>query len=233
MNFIRFVLVLTSVAFLSLPSISGQTCFGVEIKKGGGVEMDSYNARGKKEGTIKYHFADVRSEDGMTVIDIELESLSSKGKTEYTNKYSIKCSGDELIIDTESLINEEQSKAMEAYEMTFTGTGIQMPGKLSVGQKLKDASLKGRGNVSTVPVTTDITMANRQVTSKETITVPYGQFDAYKITSDFRMKTVSVIPITMEYQSVSYRVPGVMWDLKSETYRKGKLMSYTELVKVF
>lgn len=227
--FIQFAFLTT----LSISSVQGQNCLGVTLKKGGGVEMDSYNAKGKKQGTIKYVYTDVRNENGMTVIDVEYENISAKGKTEFTNKYSIKCTGDEIIIDSESMISEEQYKSMESYEMKFSGNGIQIPNHLSVGQKLQDASLNGRGNISTVPVTTDITISNRHVEAKESVTVPYGKFDAFKIKSDFRMKTVSVIPITIEYQTVSYRIPGELWDLKSETFRKGKLVSYTELVKVY
>jgi hypothetical protein len=47
------------------------------------------------------------------------------------------------------------------------------------------------------------------------------------------MEMVMGFPVKMEMQSVSYRAPGIVWDLKTETYRKGKLMGYSELAKIY
>ena len=117
-------------------------------------------------------------------------------------------------------------------EMKFTSKDIVFPAKLSVGQTLPDASLHGEGSNGPM-MTTDMTITNRKVMSKETITVPAGTFDTYKVTSDMNVATRAIVKINFDFNTVSYRSDKVLWDVKTETYRKGKLMAITELSKIF
>jgi DNA/RNA-binding domain of Phe-tRNA-synthetase-like protein len=82
-------------------------------------------------------------------------------------------------------------------------------------------------------VTFNMIISNRNVNSLEKLTVPAGTYDAYKISSDMNMEMAMGIPVKVAMQSVSYRAPGILWDLKTETYRKGKLMSYSELSRIY
>lgn len=79
----------------------------------------------------------------------------------------------------------------------------------------------------------DLNITNRKVESKEKITVAAGSYEAFKIPSDVAIKMVTIIPITFEYQVISYVSANEIWDLKTETYRKGKMVGYSELVRVF
>ncbi len=195
--------------------------------------MASFDAKGKPEGTLKYKFAKVSQEDGYTVADVELESFSSKGKSQYKQKFSMKCNGNESLIDASSLVMEEQLKSFESYNMKLTSNDIVYPNQFSVGQTLKDASLSGTGDMSGIPIAFDMNITNRKVVAKEKISVGAGEFEAYKITASNKMTNKTVITINLEFETVSYRSPGVIWDIKSETYRKGKLLSRTELTKIY
>jgi len=104
---------------------------------------------------------------------------------------------------------------------------------LSVGQTLKNASLKGEGASGPLAIVINMLISNRKVESQEKLTIPAGTFDAYKISSDMNMETKMGLGVKMDFHTISYRAPGVLWDLKSETYRKGKLMATTELTKIY
>lgn len=222
-------LVLIAGATVSL----AQECFGTPIKEGGGFEMASLNAKGKPQGVIKYKFVKVSQEGGDTVVDVEVEGLSEKGKPEYTTRYTMRCNGNESRIDASSLMMADQAKSLESFNMQFTSDDIIMPDKLTVGQSLKDASLHGKGEASGLQVVFEMDITDRKVEAKEKIKVGAGEFDAFKVTSTMTMKTKTIMNITVDFQSVSYRAPGVIWDVKTETYRKGKLMGITELVKIY
>jgi hypothetical protein len=71
------------------------------------------------------------------------------------------------------------------------------------------------------------------VTGKESLTVPAGTFEVYKITSDMTITNKTLVNLSFDFQTVSYRAPEVLWDLKTETYRKDKLMGYSVLTKIF
>ncbi len=195
--------------------------------------MTSFDGKGKSTGTLKYKFAKVAREGDYTVVDIVLESFSSKGKSELTQKFTMKCNGNESFVDASSLVMEDQMKSFESFNMKFTSNDIVYPNRLSVGESLKDASLKGTGDMSGIPITFDMNIINRKVAAQEKLKVGAGEFDAYKITSTNKMTTKTIANINLEFETVSYRAPGVLWDLKTETYRKGKLMATSELSKIY
>jgi hypothetical protein len=124
-------------------------------------------------------------------------------------------------------------KSFENMEMKFTYDNIEYPTKYSVGDKLKEASVKGTGKSGPMAISFNMLIKNRTVAGQEKLTIPAGTYDAFKINSDMHMEMVMGFPVKMEMQSVSYRAPGLIWDLKTETYRKGKLMGYSELSKIY
>jgi hypothetical protein len=222
-------LILSFVSVLSF----GQECAGLKMKAGSGFEMNNFDGKGKATGKLIYKIVNVTSEGSATVLTIEMESLNSKGKSEMKNTYKMKCDGNTLVLDASSLVSAEQLKTFENMEMKFTYDDIEYPGNLAVGQKLKDASVKGEGKSGPMSITFKMLIQDRLVASKEKITIAAGTFDAFKITSNMNMETFMGMSLKYEMNTVSYRAPGVLWDLKSETYRKGKLMSYSELAKIF
>lgn len=228
-----FSLLICFLFILTGYSSHAQECFGVPVREGGGFEMANFDSKGKPTGSLKYKFAGVKQEAGITIVDVELESVSTKGKTEYKQKFSMKCDGNQILVDAASLMMEDQQKSFESFNMTFESNDVVYPNALSVGLTLPEASLKGKGDMTGIPVTLDMKVSDRKVTSREKITVGAGEFDAYKITSTIHMTTKTIANISFQVETVSYRAPGVLWDIKSETYRKGKLVSRSELTRIY
>jgi hypothetical protein len=226
---------LLTTLFLIIISIQiyAQECAGIKMKQGSGFEMTNYDAKGKSLGKLDYKIAKVETQGANTIVTIDMESFNNKGKSEMKNSYKMTCDGKTLILDANSLISQDQLKSFENMEMKFTYDDIEFPAQYKVGEKLKDASVKGTGTSGPMAVNFNMFIKNRQVASQEKITIPAGTFDAYKINSDLNMEMVMGFPVKMEMSSVSYRAPGVIWDLKTETYRKGKLMGYSELTKIY
>jgi len=68
---------------------------------------------------------------------------------------------------------------------------------------------------------------NRQVGNRETLTTPAGKFDCIKIKQDVVTKT----GFTVTIETVQWYAEGV-GVVKSESYRKDKLIGYSELTKL-
>ncbi|NIJ53094.1 TapB family protein [Dyadobacter arcticus] len=224
--------ILLCLSAFSTPSVA-QECMGFNLKEGSGFEMNNFDGKGKPSGKLIYKIAKIASEGASTVFSVDMESLDTKGKSQLKNSYKLKCTGNVLIMDASSMINQEQLKSFQNMEMKFTYDNIEYPTKYSVGDKLKDASVKGEGKSGPMGITYNMHIKNRTVASQEKLTVPAGTYDAYKINSDLNMEMVMGFPVKMEMQTISYRAPGIIWDLKTETYRKGKLMAYSELSKIY
>lgn len=195
--------------------------------------MDSFDGKGKLIGKLTYKIVSVTNEGGKMLITVDFESFDNKGKSEIKNTYKMHCDGTAITLDTKSLINPEQMKSFGNMQMKFSSDDIVYPAKLSVGETLKDASLKGEGMSGPLPINFTMNIMNRKVESQEKITIPAGTFDTYKITSDMKMETKMGLGIKMEMNTTSWRAPGIIWDVKSETYRKGKLMNSMVLTKLY
>ena len=114
-------------------------------------------------------------------------------------------------------MNREFMGGMEGMELNISGTALEMPKQLTVGQSLPDAEaeIEVRNNGFKM-MTMQHTVTNRKVEAKESVTTAAGTFDCYKISYDFEFKWVS--------EGV-----GVV---KAEYYnKKGKLESSEELTK--
>jgi hypothetical protein len=227
------ILLLLMLFFISLMPASAQDCLGATMKAGSGFDMNTFDGKGKPTGTIQYKITKVVPEGGFSVITLEMEVFNPKGKSELKNAYKIRCNGTTMMVDASTLINQEQMKSFENFQMKFTSTDIEYPVRMTVGEKLKDASLKGTGSSGPLAITINMLISNRNVESQEKITIPAGTFDAFKITSDMKMETKMGLGMTIDMNTISWRAPGVLWDLKSESYRKGKLVSRTELAKIY
>lgn len=212
----------------------GQDCLGMAFKTGMAFELSHFNGKDKPIGKVVYQVKDVHKEGSSTVMDITAQFEDEKGKQQapYTIKYV--CTGNELVADMSGMMQAMQSGGMKDMEMKLKTNKLVYPGKLSVGQKLSDgqmeADLNSKGNTM---MTMNMTMTNRQVDSKESITTPAGTFDAYKISSDISLENrVMGMPIRNTMRMVSYRTDKQLFDIKSESYNKnGKLMGYSLLTK--
>ncbi|TDB67880.1 TapB family protein [Arundinibacter roseus] len=229
----KLVIALLLLASWTTNFTYAQECMGVALKVGGGFEMITYDGRGKESGRLTYVIKNISKQGADTKIDMEFESMDKKGKSEMKTTYTMLCNGNELRVDANAFLGEEQRKSFQSFEMTFTSKDIVYPGNLSVGQKLPDGSLSGEGATGPMAIEVDMVMNNRKVEAKEKITVPAGTFDTHKITSDMNVSTKTIMKMAFDFQTVSYRANGVLWDVKTETYRKGKLISSTVLSKLF
>ena len=227
------LLCLLFTASIITTRLQAQKCMGVNVKTGMGFEMATYNAKDKPTGKIVYTIKDVSTDNGATVMSMEMQSFDAKDKPQMTNSYKCTCKGNDLMVDMTSMLAGQENPMFKDAKMTFTSNDLVYSETYAVGAALKDASLKGQGVMGGgMNLNYDMVMKNRKVTGQENITVPAGTFNAYKITSDMTVNTKTIVNISFDFQTVSFRAPGVLWDVRTETYRKDKLLSYSVLTKL-
>jgi hypothetical protein len=228
--FISFLFAL----FLLTTQIQAQKCMGVSVKAGTGFEMINYSAKDKPTGRLLYTIKEVTNDNGATVMKMEVQSFDAKDKPQMTNSYQCRCNGNELMIDMTAMMASQENPMLKDAQMTFTSNDLIYSDNYTVGSTLKDASLNGQGTMGGgMNISYGMTLKNRKVAGQESLIVPAGTFKVYKVTSDMTVNNKTVINISFDFQTVSYRAPEVLWDIKTETYRKDKLMGYSVLSKLF
>lgn len=193
--------------------------------------MESYNAKGKLTGRNHQQVTSFTSSGNNYAAKIHTVMYDAKDKETMQGDLNFTCQNGTMLIDMRNLVSEEQLKAFQSYQMKLESENLEVPTSLSAGQSLKDGTMSISTVDSPIPMTMDITVTDRKVVGKESITTPAGTFDCYKITSNLTVKTKMAIGFTLTMSSVEWLAPKVAV-VKSESYNKnGKLQGYTILTK--
>ena len=113
----------------------------------------------KKEGIVNYQVTNITD----NVATIKTKISDEKGKEITTSDYKITCDGNSISIDFKSMMNQNMFKQYKDMDMDITGTNIELPNNLQVGQSLKDANLNMAINMGGMKMNMSINMINRKV----------------------------------------------------------------------
>ncbi len=195
-------------------------------KKGIEFEYAHYNNKNKLEYTNSTRVTDVVLKDGGWIIQTDNVSTDNKGATTHQWKQEYRCKDGVLSFDMNSLFDQKQMSEFKDMEVQVVSDKLEIPSTLSVGQALNNGSATmSVSNQGMRIMTMSATITNRKVESKESITVPAGTFDCFKITYNIETKSI----FTVQATAAEWYAKGVGM-IKQESYdKKGKLAGYTVL----
>ncbi|SFD13652.1 TapB family protein [Algibacter pectinivorans] len=216
------IIILIGLFFISVSSYSQTACKAYyPFEEGVTFEITNYNKKGKKEGVVNYEVTNIIG----NTATIKTIIYDAKGKEVTTTSYDIMCDGNTVSIDFKSMINPDMLKQYKDMEMEVTGTNIELPNDLQVGQSLKDANMNMAINMGGINMNIGVNIVNRKVGQKESITTPAGTFNCFALSYDNEIK----MAMKMTFKIKEWIAEGV-GVVKSESYNKnGKLMGYSEL----
>lgn len=213
---------------LSATSFS-QSCDGLfPMKKGTVIETQSFNAKGKLQGTSRQTILAVDNIDNGVAITMKGEQLDDKGKPEFEQDLKMRCVDDVFYMDMKDMLDPKTMGGFKDMEISFSGTDLAFPARMAVGQTLPDGNIDVSISSSGFSVMNmKLKTLNRKVEGYESVTTPAGTFDCFKITYDMEMKTI--VNVNMKGTQWVAKNTGVV---KSEQYdKKGNLTGYTLLSK--
>ena len=205
----------------------GQSCSKYyPMNEGASFQYTSYDKKGKTEGIADYKVTDVSTNGGATQATMTIALKDEKGKEVYNTSYTFSCSDNKVTIDYESLMSNSMIEQMQDMEMEITGTDIELPNELSVGQALSDANVAMKIDMGGMTMDMKVDMVNRKVEKQENVTTPAGTFNCYVIYSDYES---NMMMVSQAFPSRLWLAEGVGM-IKQETYKKnGEVMSNTIL----
>jgi hypothetical protein len=218
--------VVTMILFLFISVGTAQECNSYyPLTEGLTAQVTSYDKKGKTTATVDYAIVDVRVDNGLKIAKISSAVKDEKGNLIATTNYNVTCNGDVVSIDFKSLMSPQLIDEYKKLDFEITGTNIEIPNKLNVGDKLPDSNMEMIMKMSGMNMKMNVAMKDRKVTGQEKITSPAGSFDCYIITytSEFNM---GIIKRATTKQWLSQGVGMV----KQEDYNEnGKLTSISML----
>lgn len=214
----RTPILFTLIAFFTITTNFGQTNCSTyyPLKEGTTFQLTMYDDKDKTTGIIDYTVQEA-SDDSATM---SYEMHDEKGKFVAASEYTVRCNGEGISIDFNSLISPGLMEQYKDMEVDITGTDLMLPNNLSPGQTLPDANMLM--NISMPPINMKMTVnqTNRKVDGMESVTTPAGTFDCVVISWDHESK----MGIKFTGTAKQWLAEGVGM-VKQENYnKKGKMI---------
>jgi len=223
-------LLLFVVAFFGMNSLIAQSACSkyYPMTEGSSLKYDIYNKKGKKDGTTSYAVTESKNENGYTQSKLKMTFEDEKGKHTFDSEYGMTCSENGIKIDFMSLMSSQmlnQYKDMDV-EMDITGTDIQIPNDLSIGQQLADANVNVSMDMGAMKMKIEVKTVDRTVLTQEKVTTAAGTFDCFVLSETIQSKSMGA---NINMTSKTWLAEGIGM-IKNETYnKKGTLQSRSEL----
>ncbi len=230
----RFLLFCAGTLLLG-HTATAQSCQLGDLKKGSTLEMTSYDAKNKVTGRSMQAVTDVANANGNIKVTFHQQQFDQKNKPVMEGDYSLECSGNLLRLDMRAMMGQGESmRSMENLDFEMEGDKLEIPINPTVGQKLPDGLLTMRAadkSSQMVMMSSRMNLTNRVAEAKESLTTPAGTFQCIRVKQHMNMENKAMgIPMRFEMESVSWYAPGI-GQVKTETYRKDKLVGTTVLTK--
>lgn len=197
-------LLLFSVAALVAFAFTPDGCENlIFFKEGTKTTLSHYNDDGKPTGATKTTYKNVAKSGGKVTVTATNENYDKKGKLSTSSDWAMRCENGVLSIDLKSMMPQQQADAYKDFDLKVEGLEKEFPSNLAVGSSLKDANVKftvsAKGGTPMPMMNMSVTITNRKVEAKESITTPAGTFECYKITEDVETKTLFKIKYKTAY----------------------------------
>ncbi|HEY9001933.1 MAG TPA: hypothetical protein VIM89_11315 [Mucilaginibacter sp.] len=217
---------------LLMPLAKAQSCSDfINASNGEKLVYSNMDAKGKEIGQITY----TSTKKDNSTVGYHTEMTDKNGKSMGASDSEIKCSGDALRIDMKSFVPPSSAKQLEKMQVSGEAKYLVYPLNVKVGQTLEDGTMTMNITNNGSPMgDMQMDITNRKVEQAETLSIPAGSFDCFRISYDamVRVKMMGIgFPIHMHV--VEWFSPKVARPVKSETYTKnGKLAGTMQLVSI-
>ncbi len=210
----------------SFLSVSAQECESYfPLKKGVTFELAHYDAKDKLTTTVSYEVVESGMKDGAAYAKVHDVITPVKGEVT-TSDFEAYCKKDVIFIDARALLPGDILEPYQNMNITLTGEEVQIPSRMSEGMSLPDASVLITIDAG-IPLKMSVTITDRKVIAKESVTTPAGTFSCWKITEQDQVK----VGVSINYTTTQWICPGVGL-VKQESFRpNGKKMSSSILEK--
>jgi hypothetical protein len=225
---------LLALLLCSTLQTKAQLCDGYFITgKGSQWQIEMFDRKDRSIGIQTYKILDQSQQGTLTALKVNMVYVDDKAKEISKTDYDVRCNGQQFEIDMRGFLSEEQYKAMGNYTMKTKEAFLLIPHALSAGQSLPDGKFAMEGyQKDTKMMDLLMSFTNRKVIAKETITVPAGTFECYKITYDSEViiKVLGMgIPMRLKVTEWMAKGKGT---IRQETFRNDKPWSYSVLKKI-
>lgn len=206
--------------------------------EGAEIVATSYNAKGEEISKQTTKVLTIKTEDGMTVAEVEGSDLIIGGEPK-TIHYNYKCDGDNIYFDVASMFRTDEKNQDGSFESSL----ISYPINITEGQTLPDVTGTMKSERNGKKMEMKYHYKERKVEGKEEVTTPAGTWNCFKISNavqvDMNIPGMDEEAIAMmKKMQEGMKTTSITWFapdfgiVKMEMYMNGKLQSRNEVTGV-
>lgn len=172
--------------------------------------MTISNNKGKESGKMIYKIADSKKSGNSVTATISSEFVDTKGKTITSATNNVKCVNGVMQMDMKVFIPAAQQEQMKTGSANASDVYLEYPSNMKEGDQLKDGQLSmDYESTSGLKSSIEISITERKVESKETITTPAGTWECFKITAHNKIVSkIAGIGIPINMNVTEWFAPG-------------------------
>jgi hypothetical protein len=185
------------------------------------VEMTIYNKKGEPSGKQIYTVSNVSGSGSVITATLNSEIFDKDQKSIAKATNTVQCNNGVMMMDMKTMMPQQQAGPYNNMHATADSVYIEYPPNMAPGDQLKDATMTMEVDNNGLTQSLRMSVTERKVEGKESVTTTAGTWDCYKISfkSKMIMKTAGIgIPINMD--GVEWYAAGVGL-IKSESKHGG------------
>jgi len=172
--------------------------------------MTISNKKGEESGKMTYAVSESKKNGSSITAMINSEFVDAKGKTISKATNNVKCENGVMQMDMKTFIPPLQTEQMKTGEAKAADVYLEYPSNMNVGDQLKDGLFDmDYESTSGLKSSIEISITERKVEGKESVTTPAGTWECYRISAKNKIvsKTAGIgFPIKMDV--VEWFAPG-------------------------
>jgi hypothetical protein len=173
------------------------------------VEMSLFNKKGSNTGRIVYNMSNVTQSGSSASSTVKMTFFDDKGKTISEATNNVKCSNGVMMMDMKMFIPSAQQQQMGKASASASDVYLEYPASMKEGDALKDGQFSMDFKMeSGINASVSVSITNRKVEGKESVTTPAGTWDCFRITQKTRIVMKMGIGIPINSEVTEWYAPG-------------------------
>lgn len=203
-------LLLSSFLLMAILSFSQDCSQYFFLQNNKTIEMTIMNKKGNVSGKNIYTVSNVNSSGNARTATLSSEFFDTKEKSINKSVNNIKCVNGVMMMDMKVFIPAGQSEQMQTGTATANDVYLEYPVDLKIGDNLKDGNFNMEFvNSAGMKSSIDISITERKVEGKESITTGAGTWECFRISANNKIITkIAGIGIPIKSSVTEWFAPG-------------------------
>jgi len=172
--------------------------------------MTISNKNGNESGKMTYVVSDSKKNGSSTTATINSEFVDAKGKTITKATNNVKCESGVMQMDMKIFIPPAQLEQIKTGSAIANDVYLEYPANMNVGDQLKNGQFNmDYESISGLKCSLEISVTERKVEGKETVTTAGGTWECYKISAKNKiLSTIAGVGIPIKMDVIEWFAPG-------------------------